>query len=216
MAAGGSRGSVIAFLFFILLTEICFSGFILPSNFIRRNADLEWQWVNESLGESTNTRIDAMAGTMYDVVVLGPALEEKLRAGALPTERARRSKSLINPQKREQIWDYYEERINVVFDTLYWFFRRLSLFIIWFPLWLPAIIISVRTGFLERDVKKSGFAHTSPTIQHHAFKAIGGAVFILLASFLLPLALPPVAVPVLYGVVVLLIGIACSNMQKRI
>lgn len=216
MAAGGSRGSVIAFLLFILLTEICFSGFILPSNFIRRNADLEWQWVNESLGESTNTRIDAMAGTMYDVVVLGPALEEKLRAWALPTERARRSKSLINPQKREQIWDYYEERINVVFDTLYWFFRRLSLFIIWFPLWLPAIIISVRTGFLERDVKKSGFAHTSPTIQHHAFKAIGGAVFILLASFLLPLALPPVAVPVLYGVVVLLIGIACSNMQKRI
>lgn len=216
MAAGGSRGSVIAFLFFILLTEICFSGFILPSNFIRRNADLEWQWVNESLGESTNERIDAMAGAMYEAVVLGPALEEKLRAWALPTERARRSKSLINPQKREQIWDYYEERINVVFDTLYWFFRRLSLFIIWFPLWLPAIIISVRTGFLERDVKKSGFAHTSPTIQHHAFKAISGAVFILLASFLLPLALPPVAVPVLYGVVVLLIGIACSNMQKRI
>lgn len=216
MAAGGSRGSVIAFLFFILLTEICFSGFILPSNFIRRNADLEWQWVNESLGESTNERIDAMAGAMYHAVVLGPALEEKLRAWALPTERARRSKSLINPQKREQIWDYYEERINVVFDTLYWFFRRLSLFIIWFPLWLPAIVISVRTGFLERDVKKSGFAHTSPTIQHHAFKAIGGAVFILLASFLLPLALPPVAVPVLYGVVVLLIGIACSNMQKRI
>lgn len=216
MASGGSRGGVIGFLFFILLTEICLSGFILPSDFIRRNADLEWQWVNDSLGPSTNARIDRMAGAMYDAVVLGPALEEKLRAWALPTERARQSKSLINPQKREEIWNYYEERINVAFDTLYWFFRRLSLFIIWLPLWLPAIVIAVRTGFLERDIKKSGFAHTSPTIQHHAFKAIGGAVFVLLASFLLPVALPPVAVPVLYGIVVLLTGIACSNMQKRI
>ena len=214
--ASNNRGSVVALLFFILLTEICLSGFILPNNFIRKNADLEWQWVNESLGESTNARIDEMAGAMYSTIVIGPELEEKLRAWALPTERARHSKSLINPQKREQIWNYYEERINAIFDTLYWLFRRLALFIIWLPLWIPAILISVRTGLLERDVKKSGFAHTSPIIQYHAFKAIGFAVFVLLASFLLPLALPPMAVPVLYGIVVLLIGVATSNMQKRI
>lgn len=216
MASGSNRGSVIALLFFILLTEICLSGFILPNDFIRRNADLEWQWVNDSLGESTNARIDAMANAMYRTVVVYPELEEKIRAWALPDQRARRSKSLINPEKREKIWQYYEQRINAIFDVTYWFFRRLSLFIIWLPLWIPAVVISVRTGFLEREIKKSGFQHTSPTIQHHAFKAIGISVFVLLASFLLPLALPPIAVPVLYGFVVLLIGIACSNMQKRI
>lgn len=65
-----SGGGVAAFFFFVLLTEICVSGFFLPNDFIRRNAELEWTWVNRSLGESTNREITALADRLYASTLL--------------------------------------------------------------------------------------------------------------------------------------------------
>lgn len=211
-----SGGGVAAFFFFVLLTEICVSGFFLPNDFIRRNAELEWTWVNRSLGESTNREITALADRLYASTLLESHAEEALRLWVMPTERERRSKSLISPQKRERIWTYYAERLDAVFDTAYWFFRRLALFLIWLPLWIPAFVIAIRTGLLSREIKKSDFAHTSPVVQHHAFQALGLGVFGLTASFLFPLAVPPVVIPVFCGCVMVLLGLACGNIQKRI
>lgn len=74
-----SGGGVAAFFFFVLLTEICVSGFFLPNDFIRRNAELEWTWVNRSLGESTNREITALAAALFLRVLYGGALSPLVR-----------------------------------------------------------------------------------------------------------------------------------------
>lgn len=81
---------------------------------------------------------------------------------------------------------------------------------------VPAFFIAIRLGWLERAIKKTNFAYTSPFLLGIAKRSMGLCFFILITTFVIPMALYPEVVPVLFGTVVLLLGFSVGNIQKRI
>lgn len=197
--------------------EILVIMLFVSADYMRTNTEVETQRVQASLGTEAVVEIQKRADGLYQRAVIEPDLEGWLRRLYIPTEEERaRSVGLQNLGDDQGVWEWAEGRIQAFLDMLYWIFKRLSLFSLWVPVWIPAFFIAIRLGWLERAIKKTNFAYTSPFLLGMAKRSMGLCFFILITIFVIPMALYPEVVPVLFGTVVLLLGFGVGNIQKRI
>lgn len=197
--------------------EILVIMLFVSSDYMRRNTVIETERIEASLGTQAVIVLSQRADALYQKAVVEPDLEGWMRRLYIPTadERAR-SVGLERLGDDQGVWDWAEGRIQAFLDMLYWIFRRLALFSIWVPVWIPAFVLAVRLGWLERAVKKTNFAYTSPFLLGLARRSMGLCFFTLITVFVTPMALYPDIVPLLFGMVVLLLGFAVGHVQKRI
>ncbi len=197
--------------------EVLLVMLFVSAEYAHKEMNTEAQYIHRSLGAETTAEITQRANAAYKVTVLDTDLEGWLRRLYIPTEEQKaRSKGLESLGEQQGVWAYAEERIEALLDMIYWICRRLALFSIWLPVWIPAFLLAFRLGWLERGIKKAGFAYTSPQLLGLSAKLVGLSFCALISTFVFPMATYPEVVPLFFASVVILVGFGATNIQKRI
>ena len=214
----GSVWTLILVIFF----EVAVVLFLVSADYARDGTVKEGAWISEALGDETNREIQRRADAMYEDTVIRWELTEWFYRLFIPSESERDgSRGLetlgeLGDLGSGSVFSVAESRWSAFLDMTYWTMRRIALFTIWLPVWLPAFVIAGVCGWLERAVKKTDFGYTSPVLFANSWKALICALLLLLVSFLCPMPMPPSIVPALLGFMTILVGLCLGNVQKRI
>ena len=198
----------------LLLSLLCILLFT-SHEFAARQTAKESAMVSAMLGKSTEEAIKQDATRWYGVLIADNNVEESVVNFFVPTKDEKaNSRGLEDLGKG--IFAWVERRIGVFFDLVYWSFKRISLLLVWLPLLVPLLFVSVFDGICQRNIKKENFGLASPFWQK--FGTLGsvcviGSLFLL---FCIPFAIPPLWAPVLLALISIFSGIAVGNVQKRL
>lgn len=215
------RESSSVWIFTILIAVGLMLGLsIVESDYTRKTSVLEAQKIELEMGASTLRRINALAGNWYRLTVSKVAALEGDPDSLYsddPEQRAREERfteSLYGGN--DKLNDWLDGRRDALLDLYYWVLRRVALFVILLPTWIPLAILATFHGLQEREIKKTDFGYTSPVKNHWARRVIALCVLLILLVFFAPIALDPLIFPLIMAAVTVAIGIAVGNIQKRI
>lgn len=206
-------------LILVIFIEIAVVLFLVSADYARDGTLKEGAWISEALGDETNLEIQRRADAMYEDTVIRWELTDWFYRLFIPSESERdgsRGLETLGDLGNGSVFSVAESRWSAFLDMTYWTMRRIALFTIWLPVWLPAFVIAGVCGWLERAVKKTDFGYTSPVLFANSWKALICALLLLLVSFLCPMPMPPSIVPALLGFMAILVGLCLGNVQKRI
>lgn len=199
----------------IIALEVCVALLLLSPSSIRYSAAVESKWIVSSLGKETNEFIKTKANDWYLDLVVDSNLEDGLRNFLFPSEHERRN-TLAVREMDELLAPHFQTRLDSFLDLIYWMLRRCALFMVWLPICLPALFVSVIFGLLERQIKRTDFSYTSPTVLRYSWRSCGFLTMLFFMLFVLPLAVPPILVPVVVCFVMLFMGVSLSHLSKKI
>ena len=209
-------------LILVIFFEVAVVLFLVSADYARDGTVKEGAWISEALGDETNREIQRRADAMYEDTVIRWELTEWFSRLFIPSDSERDgSRGLetlgeLGDLGSGSVFSVAESRWSAFLDMTYWTMRRIALFTIWLPVWLPAFVIAGVCGWLERAVKKTDFGYTSPVLFANSWRALIYALLLLLVSFLCPMPMPPSIVPALLGFMAILVGLCLGNVQKRI
>lgn len=188
---------------------------LVTTDYVRKASVAEARNIEQELGASTLSRINVTADGWYLKTLnrwFGSAGAETWLSDD-PAQR-RREETLIAKNSKLTAW--LEQRKTVLLDLGYWILRRVALFVIWLPLWIPLVILSVWHGLQDREIKKTDFGYTSPVLNHWARRVMNLVTVLTALLFLSPVALEPLMFPLMTGCWAVAAGVAVGNVQKRI
>jgi hypothetical protein len=193
----------------VLLVLSMVSAIVLTmttASYARKTSIQEAMRIEEVLGADTLDRINDIADGWYRFTV------KKLDTRS--AEGSEDVKEFIATHPRVGKW--IETRTEAALDLAYWFFRRLALFVIWIPWWLPMLFLSIMHGYWNREIKKTDFGYTSPVKNRMARQTMFVCLMMTMILFVLPISLEPFLFPVLMALATICSGIAIGNIQKRL
>ena len=202
---------------FIWLLVVVFSAMVAlvltftTADYARRTSAEEARKIEMSLGPDTLATVNDLASGWYF---------ESVEKFALPMtfseEMARAQSRAVFGFESEPLWRWLEKRAEAFLDLGYWFLRRLALFVIWLPMWIPMMILAALHGWWDREIKKTDFGYTSPVLNHWARNIMHCVTMMTLILFVLPVAIDPILFPAILMVTTIMAGVALGNVQKRI
>ena len=199
----------------LVLVEILFIVTLLTPKYIESNCLREAQWIENSLGTGTSDDIQKRADGWYTTLIIEPKVEQRLKYAFIPTHEERmRSKGLED--LGAGLWPIIANRVEALMDMIYWMMRRLALLLEWLPSCVPAGICAALSGLCVREIKKTNFALASSVKFNYSLKGVLVGLGLFFLSFLLPVSLPPQAIPIIMLMVFVTLGWSTSNIAKRI
>ena len=205
------------FLLLIFFAEIAVCLFFVSSKWAQENTVQEGRWIQRDFGSDTAKTIQSRADWLYQKFIIGPDIEGGFYRLFIPNrEQREKSTGLEDLGYREGFFSWVEQCFQSCLDTTYWFFRRLALLSIWLWIWIPALVVAGRVGWLERKIKISTYGYTSPVVHSLAWQATKLTLVFMFLSFIVPIALPPVLIPIGLGVLTIMTWVNLGNIQKRI
>ena len=115
-----------------------------------------------------------------------------------------------------KFWMTVEGAIDNLSLNLEFFLLRVYALSPWAILSLVILSAAGMTGYLLREIKKQGFEYSSPLRHGLAKKGLYYMPLLAYLFFMIPIAIPPIAFPVLIGLVGLSVTLILSNTMKRV
>lgn len=199
----------------IIIIELTFIIGFTSTAHIRRTSMEEDARITEVLGTETALLVEERADGWYKSVITDNHVYDLVWHFFIPTEEEK-AKSKGLERLGEEVFELTKVRIDTLFDIIYWVFRRIALFSIWFWPLVPIFGLAFVDGFFTRRIKQTNFDFSSPFIHQWSWRACGWICFGMIVLFFLPFVISPVAAPVLIGIVGVTLGLSVSNVQKRI
>ena len=109
-----------------------------------------------------------------------------------------------------------DKRLDVFWLAIHLAYYRFATMMIWLPYVIPLLLVSSIDGLVQREIRKWQFSYSSPAAHQAAARAIFAVVVVTVLSPFLPFALPPIAMPILMGIVAIALWVNMANIQKRI
>ena len=188
---------------------------LLSPSYIQSTAKTESRLVKDTFGTDSSYYVIKKANHWYDEFVIKNNIEENLVNYLLPTTYERTNSLGMSEIGRILDRPVYE-RVQALLDLIYWFFRRMALFAMWLPISMPALFAAAAYGLLERQIKRTNFSYTSPTVLRYSWRACGLLTISFFVLFLMPFAIPPILIPFIVSFVMLAMGISLSHLAKKI
>ena len=168
------------------------------------------------LGAATAQQIKNDTDAFYDTVFIESGVVATVDNYFVPTEETRRRSGSLADLGRDNVFPVIEERLNVIWASVYQMVYRLMGFLVWLPylglFFLPALI----DGLMVRQIKKTNFDYASPLVHRIALHSLWLTAYLLLLALFAPLPLPPWLIPMAGAVIAMALGLLAANTQKRI
>ena len=206
-------------LFLLLMVSLA----LVTQDYTRRASIAEAVRIEAEMGQSTLQKVNALADTWY----LG--IRRVLKSNVVLSAEDFYSDDTLQRRREEQFLDtllesthegkfanWLIEREQAMLDLLYWILRRMALFVVLLPLWIPMAVLALFHGLQDRAIKKTDFGYTSPVLNHWARQVISFGIATTLLIFFAPIAVNPIVFPVIMAAVTVAMGVAVGNIQKRI
>lgn len=202
---------VLCLLFFVGLATV-------SKDQVRKESVKEAERIELELGHSTLMKISARADAWY-LATLGKFDKNSLRDWM--------NDDPVNLQAKEKIVQTVEDGANAgkswltdrriaFLDLGYWILRRVALFLMFVPLWLPLGLLAMYHGWMSRAIKQTDFGYTSPVVNHWARSVMTLITVMTILLFFSPVALYPAIFPTLMAFWSVAAAAAIGNIQKRI
>lgn len=199
----------------VMVVEFFIAVLLLSPSYIQSAAKTESRLVKDAFGTDSSYYVIQKANHWYEEFVVKNNVEENLVNYLLPTAYER-TNSLGMSEVGRILDNPVYERVEALLDLVYWFFRRIALFAMWLPISIPALLAAVAYGLLERQIKRTNFSYTSPTVLRYSWRACGLLTIGFFVLFLMPFAIPPILIPFIVSFVMLAMGISLSHLAKKI
>lgn len=198
----------LAFVCVEILLIVC----IVPNAFIDRAILKEQDWGEAMMGKAASDQLIDDTARIYSTIHLESGLNETVREFFLGGKQTPGWESL------ERQWGtFIAGRGEAVLKVCYHVYYRSLLLLMWMPYMLVILAPAVLGGYMAWNIKRYNFDHSSPFLNTYSSKIISWVVMALALSFIAPLPIPPMIVPL---VVIFLIPIAASlligNLPKRL
>ncbi len=199
----------------LLLLELCVILLLIPGPWMQQQVLKEADYVKASLGVETRDWIHGRANDWFDGAIVRSGLYEEMYRTVIPTEaEKRKSRGMENMGKEWFRW--LEERMTATLAAFYQFLTRCALLLVWAPYMLLLLIPAVYDGWTAWKIKRTNFDYASPVL--HRYSVRGSFILLvgLAITFIAPIALTPMMIPVVMMSACVLMGLAMGNVQKRI
>jgi hypothetical protein len=111
---------------------------------------------------------------------------------------------------------WVQKRTEVLWLALRYGFHRWGMFLLWLPLLVAAVLPVSLDAAYQRDIRKYQFSHTSGLTHKNSLRILS-LVFLSVAFMpLLPVSVPPLAIPAVMLLGLLAWWVYWANMQKRL
>ncbi|MDO4937148.1 MAG: DUF4400 domain-containing protein [Sutterellaceae bacterium] len=188
---------------------------VVTQDYVRKSSVAEAQKIEAELGHSTLTRINSMADDWY-LRTLDKWFGKQTLKNWMSEDQAQREREERLLKQNSRVVKWGQERKEALLDLGYWILRRIALFLIWLPLWIPLAALAIFHGVNDREIKKTDFGYTSPVLNHWARQIMSLVSMLTVLLFLSPVAIEPFAFPLMMGFWAIAAGVAIGNVQKRI
>lgn len=207
-----NRGPV-ATLIMLLLLEMGIVFLALPKDTLINARTAEAQSVASYLGQPTETQIKNMADNWFRVSFLSTGFMQATYNFLLNQWEGKEGDLQLDDRGLSVLVD---RRLDVFWLAMHYVYYRAATILVWIPYMLPVLFAAGIDGLLQREIRKWQFSFSSPAAHQAASKILfaTGAVLVLIPF--LPLALPPLAMPVLMGGASIAMWVHMANIQKRI
>lgn len=178
--------------------------------------EMEKKMAAEFLGPEAAEQILQETDTVYDKLFVKTGVVATVYKYFIPTEETRRRSGSLADLGRDNVFPIIEERLNVIWSSVYQVVYRLTAFSVWLPylglFFIPALI----DGLIVRQIKKTNFDYASPLMHRSALYIIIMTMYLLILALFAPIPLPPWIIPIAGAVVAMSMGLLAANTQKRI
>jgi hypothetical protein len=212
MAKEGKKSrSPIMLLVTILLMEAGLVFLLMPKDPLVQMREHEFASIQTYLGEKTQVKVKKMADDWF--------VASFVKTGFMQATYD----FLLNQWEQENdrfddrgLSKLVDRRLDVFWLSIHQAYYRFAVMAAWLPYLLPLLFASLVDGLLQREIRKWQFSFSSPAAHRAATKAIYLVIGMALLSPFFPLALPPLAMPLMMGAVALSLWVSAANIQKRI
>ena len=199
----------------LLVIEILVILLLIPGDWVDKTIQRESELMEKNLGYETRQWINNTAGGWYKTSILDSGFYDAMYHTLIPTEEERKkSKGMENMGQRWFVW--VEGRIEAFTNVIYQFYVRLALLFSWIPYLFILFIPSVYDGLMSWKIKRTNFDYASPVIHRYSIQGIFLLSIGLFIIFFAPIALNPIIIPIVMMLCCVLLGLAFSNLQKRV
>lgn len=168
------------------------------------------------LGTATARQIKDDADRVYNRLFIDSGVVATIDKYFVPTEESRRRSGALAELGRDNVFPIVEERLNVIWASVYQMIYRLTGFLIWLPYLSLFFLPSLIDGLMVRQIKKTNFDYASPLLHRTAMYAIVVTAYLLLLALFAPVPLPPWLIPIAGAIIAMAMGLLAANTQKRI
>lgn len=194
----------------LLLNGIALVSLLLPRAALERLHAREMRLLSAQIGEEAPQLLEKWADQWFKRAFVDTGMVEA-------SERFfQRKENPRDPFDDRGFGNWMQKRVEVMWLAVRYGLYRWGLLLIWLPLLLAAMAPVTLDALCRRDIRKYRFSYSSPLVHHHARRLLWAIILLLVFLPLLPLAVPPVAVPA--GLSMGLMGwwVYLANLQKRL
>lgn len=200
----------------IWLVEILFVTALVSDEWLRSVQRSEDAMIVSYLGATKDREIRRETQDWFDRLFVRTGIQDSVWHYFIPTETERQGSMGFEDVGRDNLFPFMAERLRVLWDSVYQMLRRFLLIIAWWPYLLAAVLPFSIDGMVQRRIKQSNFAYSSPLVHRYSLYAILGMIYILLLSLTLPFPIPPQVIPLALTVCAVAMNVHLANTQKRV
>jgi hypothetical protein len=200
----------------IWLVEILFVTALVSDEWLRSVQRSEDAMIVSYLGATKDREIRRDAQDWFDTLFVRTGIQDSVWHYFIPTEAERQGSMGFEEVGRDNLFPFIAERLHVLWDSLYQMLRRFLLIIAWWPFLLAAVLPFAVDGMVQRKIKQSNFAYSSPLVHRYSAYAILGTIYLLLVGLTLPIPIPPQTVPIAWSAIALAMKVYLAHTQKRV
>jgi len=197
----------------ILLTEAGLVFLLIPKPSIVASTAHEKKMVAQYLGADTAKQIKGTADNWYRDCFIKTGMLNATYDYFVTHWQSRPGDIKFNDQG---IGAKFDQRLDVFWLALYLAFYRFALLAAWVPYLAPVLVVAMVDGALQREIRKWRFSFSSPAAHRSATGMVSAVIAIVVLSPFFPWSLPPLAMPILMGVVAVALWVGMANIQKRV
>lgn len=199
----------------LLVIELGVILLLVPGTWTERAIARESALVEQWLGVQTRDWIEDRADGWFQASIIDSGFYASAHHTLIPTEEEKAaSRGMRDMGAAWFVW--IEGRLDALVSLVRQFYARVAMVLVWAPYLLILFVPAAYDGVMTRRIKRTNFDYASPVLHRYSLRGIALVAIGLFIAFSAPFALNPLIIPVAMMVCCVLIGLALSNLQKRI
>jgi len=200
----------------LIVMEFILLSALVPTDWSNRVRDREDRWLRGTMGDETAALVVASAHAWYGTVFVDPGLIQGSYDLLLPDEASLNDRPELGKLAASPLWPWVADRLDVIWQALYMALQRIALLLAWWPFHAFALVGATADGLMRRRIRQSGFDYPSPLAHRLAVRGMLWMGFLVTLGLLVPLPVPPLAVPVLAIMLAAALSLLLTQTQKRL
>lgn len=207
-------GLTVAVILFVM--EFILLSALVPTAWSEQVRDQETAWMRRALGPHTTEALFERTQDWSERLFVRTGLVAGSYVLLLPDQTRIEHTPELGKLADSPLWPWIRDRLDVIWQSLDMALVRVVHLLAWWPFFAFALLGGILDGLLRRRIRQSGFDYPSPLAHRLAVGALLWTGVLVSLGLLLPVAIPPLLVPLLGTLIAFAVGAMVTQTQKQV